>query len=942
MHAKLSFLLMLFPLVLLPTPSPAEEPPEQIAPVWIEDRFEDFADGQFDASGRDLYATRNGTIKTVNRFDFNDDGHVDLVFNQSHDEKRVLPPTVVTASGNRKQGKLSELAARGTNDVAFGDFNRDGYLDAVFSPCRDGGTPRRFLSIFWGGPEGWVNHRRTALVAMNARRVVTGDLDGDGFEDVAVLNATRWAPEDGPGAVVRVYFGGKSGFAHADHKDLVIRNAVDMKAADVDADGKTDLALLVNKPGEVLLFRGGFRRADRQSEPQRIGLDTPTVGRLALADVNRDRQLDFIVSGGLREVIDVDPTTGKEIYRYSGILCAVSGRQPGQWQKPRSIKARVSTNMALADLNRDDCIDVILADNGDADESVQILWGDRQGSFARRAPTNLPVPYVGAVAVADLDGDDNRDMVAAPLRGEETNQSPSHVFYGDGRGGFVKADYEIPTSGVASIGIAPGADGSGHRIVFCNTLARRLKEDFSTRVFWGSPRGFRRDRFDDYSMRSSYASYGADLNDDGHADLILLSIVHGRSEWHSQLGMNILWGGPDGLKNDRRTVLKEYGLWGINVADLDRDGYLDLIAAVYRASPEGDPEGVVVWHGGPRGFQRDRRVKIPLKGRPTQLATADYNKDGHLDVAVAVEAGNSVVVFWGAKSGLAKERSSRWPLHGPADINTADLNADGWLDIIATSHSLRPSMHWDFGTYIFWGSSRGFDPTNALRLPAHDGLGITVADWDADGHLDLLLPSYNYGNIRQSIAGHLFWGSAQGFRDADRTDFLQDAACAAMAADFNGDGLLDMAVANHSKNGDHFTESQVFFNDNQRFTEAKVQKLPTIGPHYMQRVDVGHVYSRSYRQQYVSSVFAFGDPCRGGTLAWSGQAKFKSRLEMSIRSAKTEEELARQPWRSLGPTSESRFDLDATDRCLQYRAVFISANGDCYPVLDRVGVTLRR
>jgi hypothetical protein len=39
--------------------------------TWIEDSFEDFNDGEFDASGADLYVTAKGTIKTINRFDLN-------------------------------------------------------------------------------------------------------------------------------------------------------------------------------------------------------------------------------------------------------------------------------------------------------------------------------------------------------------------------------------------------------------------------------------------------------------------------------------------------------------------------------------------------------------------------------------------------------------------------------------------------------------------------------------------------------------------------------------------------------------------------------------------------------------------------------------------------------------------------------------------------------
>jgi hypothetical protein len=67
-------------------------------------------------------------------------------------------------------------------------------------------------------------------------------------------------------------------------------------------------------------------------------------------------------------------------------------------------------------------------------------------------------------------------------------------------------------------------------------------------------------------------------------------------------------GGPDGLKDDRRTVLPEYGLEGLGVADVDRDGYLDLIGVCPTATPEGEPPRLVIWHGGPDGFDVRRRT----------------------------------------------------------------------------------------------------------------------------------------------------------------------------------------------------------------------------------------------------------------------------------------------------------------------------------------------
>jgi hypothetical protein len=54
--------------------------------VWVEDTFEDFRDGEFEASGADLYVTRAGSIKTVQRFDLNNDGYIDSCLEDRKEE----------------------------------------------------------------------------------------------------------------------------------------------------------------------------------------------------------------------------------------------------------------------------------------------------------------------------------------------------------------------------------------------------------------------------------------------------------------------------------------------------------------------------------------------------------------------------------------------------------------------------------------------------------------------------------------------------------------------------------------------------------------------------------------------------------------------------------------------------------------------------------------
>ena len=119
------------------------------APVhtWVEDTFEDFADGTLDASGQNIYVSRDGTIRTIHRFDLNQDGYLDLIFNSTHDTSAHIPATLATVTPERRIGQ-TPLEVSGSKFVALADLNRDGFLDAVFCPNADGVQhPRRFLTI---------------------------------------------------------------------------------------------------------------------------------------------------------------------------------------------------------------------------------------------------------------------------------------------------------------------------------------------------------------------------------------------------------------------------------------------------------------------------------------------------------------------------------------------------------------------------------------------------------------------------------------------------------------------------------------------------------------------------------------------------------------------------------------------------------------------------
>jgi hypothetical protein len=299
-----------------------------------------------------------------------------------------------------------------------------------------------------------------------------------------------------------------------------------------------------------------------------------------------------------------------------------------------------------------------------------------------------------------------------------------------------------------------------------------------------------------------------------------------------------------------------------NTADLDKDGRLDLVLGQFANG--GRPTELIIYYGSDKGFELRNRRAVPSRGRSISSLIADFNGDGWLDIAVSSYDEDCVRVFWGGASGFAETRQSVIDVPGIIDLETADLNADGRLDLIACSYMDPVTGHHDTGALILWGGRDGFAPWNGQRLPAITPLAPVVADFDVDGHLDIFFPDYHDELHRELIPSFLYWGGPEGFSTRRRTALVNDSAADGLAADFDGDGKLDLAVGNHSFDGDHHAFSKVYFNDGSRFANPRVQKLPTHGPHWMWDEDLGHIADRGFRQWYESSGFAWKRRAAGG------------------------------------------------------------------------------
>ena len=156
-----------------------------------------------------------------------------------------------------------------------------------------------------------------------------------------------------------------------------------------------------------------------------------------------------------------------------------------------------------------------------------------------------------------------------------------------------------------------------------------------------------------------------------------------------------------------------------------------------------------------------------------------------------------------------------------------------------------------------------------------------------------------------------------------------------MAADFNKDGLLDLAVSNHTVDGNHSAFSKVFYNDGNRFANPRLEKLPTLGPHWSSNEDMGHIYNRSWSQTYESSLFKLEGKVKEAIVSVGSNSPSGTEIKFYTRSAENKDYLLTQPWVLV---DQNKFKIDKDVNFIQYKLLMVSDNGDRFPTIDWVKI----
>jgi hypothetical protein len=238
-------------------------------------------------------------------------------------------------------------------------------------------------------------------VAASPISIAIGDLNGDGFPDMAVVNSGS--------NTVSVLLGNGDGTFQTQVAYATGTNPYCVAVGDFNADGKLDLAVANNNSGtvSVLLGNGDGTFQTQATYTVAVGADSVAVG-----DFNNDGKADLVVA------------------RYNQAEVSVLlGRGDGTFQPQVTYAAGIHPYSAvIADFNGNGTLDLVVANSGSSD--VSVLLGNGDGTFQPQV-TYATGSNPQVVVVADLNGDGKPDLVVANFSSNTVS-----VLVGNGDGTF--------------------------------------------------------------------------------------------------------------------------------------------------------------------------------------------------------------------------------------------------------------------------------------------------------------------------------------------------------------------------------------------------------------------------------------------------------------------------------------------------------------------------
>ena len=682
--------------------------------------------------------------------DFNHDGIVDLA--SSNFGSGTVSVLLGRADGAFQVAQQFP-AGEGPIALTVSDLNHDGRSDLIVA-----NSWSRDLTLLIGVGDGTFHSASTLALNATPGAVATVDFNGDGRLDITVTSPAH--------DTVSILFGRGDRTFQSPVEFAVGTAPESLTVGDFNRDGHIDIATANNNSNDVTVLLG---QGDG-TFPNQSHFD---VGRypaaLITGDFNNDGRLDFATANGLTEPIAVALGLGN-----------------GSFSAPGASTPTIQSDPLVADWNADGVLDVVVLRN-----DGKLLYREGLAGGAFQAPVVINPAAADAV----------RDLTIVSLRGTPlliglNVQSNSVAVYENRDGRFLQLAEQIMVAGILSSQILAGdLNGDGLMDVVITSAAsgkvfvylQRPHDEVS-----GRPPNYQIDVGNGISDVTL-----VDVNGDGLPEIVVTDQVSG--------DIRVLLNSDTAPFDSQLRFRAGSGLTSVVEVEgslqlQSRDASVAVVAGLF--NNDEFPDLAVLNQGANRieillgdrvgGFSNPTPATSLLTGLdPVALVTADFNGDGLGDLAVLNQGSNDLSIFLnGGDNGFTEQmttdsrgRTSRSNAgNSPTGMSVGDINGDGQLDL------LLGNQQGDVLTLLGNGDGM-FRPYQ--RIDRHVGLAITGQDRDQGPRFAVVDQSLDRVTFQSSEAGVTFQqGREDGLLAPSAVEF----------ADLNSDGIDDLIVSNGGSN----------------------------------------------------------------------------------------------------------------------------------------------